>query len=107
MGPQEDKEFPFALMEITPVPASAPAESAPLPDVVKSNPAPSAPECCNTAENEAPTSETHLSIGAQVVAPFIIAGMGMVGAGFYLDHVQVNHLYQYSNKMLYLRNLLN
>lgn len=33
--------------------------------------------------------ETFFSIGLQVLLPFLVAGMGMVGAGIYLDHVQV------------------
>ncbi|XP_069693795.1 solute carrier family 41 member 1-like isoform X2 [Periplaneta americana] len=76
MGPQEDKEFPFVLTEITPLPAPV-VENTPLPDVV-----------VKLAPSEQPNAETHISIGCQVVAPFLIAGMGMVGAGFYLDHVQ-------------------
>ncbi|PSN46730.1 hypothetical protein C0J52_00885 [Blattella germanica] len=77
MAPQEDKEFPFALMDISPTPGDN-VDNSQLAEIVKSTPT-------NIVE---PSPETHLEIAAQVIIPFIIAGMGMVGAGFYLDHVQ-------------------
>jgi hypothetical protein len=89
MGPQDEKEFPFALTDLADHPASA-VEDSPLPDVIVN-----LATASNTAEHRNVDSttlraETHISIGCQVVVPFFIAGMGMVGAGFYLDHVQVS-----------------
>lgn len=85
MGPQDNKEFAFALTDTATLPASA-TEDSPLSDVI----AKLTPES-NTVEHcKVDSAETHTSIGCQVVVPFLIAGMGMVGAGFYLDHVQVS-----------------
>ncbi|PNF18092.1 Solute carrier family 41 member 1 [Cryptotermes secundus] len=87
MGPQDNKEFPFAPTDTATLPASA-AEDSPLPDViVKLAPESNTVEHCKV-NSTTPSAETHISIGCQVVVPFLIAGMGMVGAGFYLDHVQ-------------------
>jgi hypothetical protein len=89
MGPQDEKEIPFALTDIDMLPASD-ADDSPLPNkAVKHAPASSAAQHCIT-EATTPSAETHISIGCQIVVPFFIAGMGMVGAGFYLDHVQVS-----------------
>jgi hypothetical protein len=63
---------------------------------VKHTPASSAAEHC-IVESTPPSVDTHTSIGCQIVVPFFIAGMGMVGAGFYLDHVQVSHTNVYLN----------
>jgi hypothetical protein len=91
MGPQDNKEFPFPLTDTATLPASA-AEDSLLPDViVKVAPESNTVEHCKVDSNT-PSTETHISIGCQVVVPFFIAGMGMVGAGFYLDHVQVSLL---------------
>lgn len=88
-GPEDEKEFPFALTDIDALPASD-ADDTPLPDMaVKHTPASSATEHC-IVESTTTSVETHISIGCQIVVPFFIAGMGMVGAGFYLDHVQVS-----------------
>lgn len=38
--------------------------------------------------------ETFLSIGAQVLIPFLVAGMGMVGAGIYFSHIQTWPVFQ-------------
>lgn len=50
----------------------------------------SLPDVVNTTASEAESEETYLSIGLQVLLPFLVAGMGMVGAGIYLSHIQVN-----------------
>jgi S-formylglutathione hydrolase FrmB len=93
MEPQDDKQFPSTLTDVAALPAPA-AEDSVLPDVVmKLAPTSNIAEHCNI-DSATPCAETHLSIGCQVVAPFLIAGMGMVGAGFYLDHVQVSLLKQ-------------
>jgi hypothetical protein len=94
-GPLDEKEFPFAVTDIDVLPASD-ADDSPLPDMeVKHTPASSAAEHC-IVESTSPV-ETHISIGCQIVVPFFIAGMGMVGAGFYLDHVQVSLMNVYLN----------
>jgi hypothetical protein len=91
MGPQDNKEFPSPVTATSTLPASA-AEDSPLPNViVKLAPESSTVEHCKV-DSTTPSPETHISIGCQVVVPFFIAGMGMVGAGFYLDHVQVSLL---------------
>lgn len=88
-GAEDEKEFRFALTDIDVLPATD-ADDSPLPDMaVKHTPASSATEHC-IVETTTPSVETHMSIGCQIVVPFFIAGMGMVGAGFYLDHVQVS-----------------
>lgn len=79
MGPQDETK------EITKLPNSTKqpyiTSASPLPDVVvKVDPA---------ASGSHAEQETFLSIGLQVLLPFLVAGMGMVGAGIYLDHVQV------------------
>jgi hypothetical protein len=90
--PQDEKQSP-AMTEVAALPAHS-VEDSTLPDVVmKLAPASNVTEHCNI-DSTTPSTETHLSIGCQVVAPFFIAGMGMVGAGFYLDHVQVSLLKQ-------------
>ncbi|CAG0891016.1 unnamed protein product [Cyprideis torosa] len=38
--------------------------------------------------------ESHMTIASQVFIPFLIAGIGMVGAGFLLDHVQHWEVFQ-------------
>lgn len=86
MGPQDDKDFPCALTDIDVLPASD-ADNSPLPDMAVMH-APAAEHC--VVGSTALSAETHISIGCQIVMPFLIAGMGMVGAGFYLDHVQVS-----------------
>lgn len=42
-------------------------------------------------EPPAPLKETSISIGLQVVFPFLLAGFGTVAAGMVLDIVQVSH----------------
>ncbi|XP_066995133.1 solute carrier family 41 member 1 isoform X2 [Anabrus simplex] len=86
MGPEDGADYPFALTDVTPVPDEADQPS--LPDVVvklATSPGPCDPEETPAREQ---AIETHCSIGAQVIVPFFIAGMGMVGAGFYFDMVQ-------------------
>lgn len=91
MGPQDNKEFCFAVTDTATLPTSA-AEDSRLPDViVKLASESNTVEHCKV-DSTTPSAETHISIGSQVVAPFLIAGMGMVGAGFYLDRVQVSLL---------------
>jgi hypothetical protein len=88
-GTEDEKELPFALTDIDVLPASD-ADDSPLPDMeVKHTPASNVTEHC-IVESTTPPVETHISIVCQIVVPFFIAGMGMVGAGFYLDHVQVS-----------------
>ncbi|XP_021915142.1 solute carrier family 41 member 1-like isoform X2 [Zootermopsis nevadensis] len=85
--PLDDKQSSSVLTDVAVAPAPA-VEDSTLPDVVKKlAPTSNVTEHCNI-DSVTPCAETHLSIGCQVVAPFFIAGMGMVGAGFYLDHVQ-------------------
>lgn len=47
------------------------------------------PDVVNTVPSETDDEETYFSIGLQVLLPFLVAGMGMVGAGIYLSHIQV------------------
>nr|CAD7407241.1 unnamed protein product [Timema poppensis] len=85
MGPQGDKDFPFPLSDVTAEP-SAELEDASLPDVNKFTiPGSNGPQ---SIAHPQPAQETHWSIGSQVVVPFFIAGMGMVCAGIFFDHVQ-------------------
>jgi hypothetical protein len=62
--------------------------------VVKDTPA-SMMTFSSGGDNRAPDGqkkqETALAIALQVCLPFLVAGMGMVGAGIYLDIVQVNN----------------
>ncbi|XP_065350310.1 solute carrier family 41 member 1-like [Cloeon dipterum] len=44
--------------------------------------------CDNGSRSRGVINESHRKIFSQVVLPFFIAGMGMVGAGIYLDMVQ-------------------
>jgi hypothetical protein len=89
MEPQANKEFMFALTDTATLSTSA-TEDLPLPDVIaKLTPESNAVEHWKV-DSTTPSAETHTSIACQVVVPFLIAGMGMVGAGFYLDHVQVS-----------------
>nr|CAD7570568.1 unnamed protein product [Timema californicum] len=87
MGPQGDKDFPFPLSDVTAEP-SAELEDASLPDVVNKFTIPGSNGPQSIAHPQ-PAQETHCSIGSQVVVPFFIAGMGMVCAGIFFDHVQV------------------
>lgn len=57
------------------------AEGGRLPDVVAES------RFCD--DNSEPT-ESYLAITIQVFIPFLVAGLGMVGAGLVLDLVQVN-----------------
>lgn len=78
MGPQDETKE-------TRIPSTKQSHlhsTSPLPDVVVQKV--EAP-----AANPHSEPETFLSIGLQVLLPFLVAGMGMVGAGIYLDHVQV------------------
>nr|CAD7256451.1 unnamed protein product [Timema shepardi] len=86
MGPQGDKDFPFPLSDVTAEP-SAELEDASLPDVVNKFTIPGSNGPQSIAHPQ-PAQETHCSIGSQVVVPFFIAGMGMVCAGIFFDHVQ-------------------
>jgi hypothetical protein len=91
MEPQDDEQFSSTLTDVAALPAPD-VEDSDLPDVVmKLAPTSNITEHCDI-DSTTPCAETHISIGCQVVVPFFIAGMGMVGAGFYLDHVQVSDL---------------
>ncbi|KAK7871361.1 hypothetical protein R5R35_006072 [Gryllus longicercus] len=60
-----------------------------LPDVVVYLASrPGSPDAPPPAAGPPAVAETHLSVGCQVVGPFVVAGLGMVGAGLYLDMVQ-------------------
>ncbi|XP_063218614.1 solute carrier family 41 member 1-like [Bacillus rossius redtenbacheri] len=89
MGPGCENKLAFPLADVEEA-----ADDANLPDLVlKLDRTPSPPEesSRSTPPTAAPVAtpvETHCSIGCQVVAPFFIAGMGMVSAGIFLEHVQ-------------------
>ncbi|KAL0268801.1 UNVERIFIED_CONTAM: hypothetical protein PYX00_010615 [Menopon gallinae] len=92
MGPQDETK------EITKLPNSTKqpyiTSASPLPDVVvKVDPA---------ASGSHAEQETFLSIGLQVLLPFLVAGMGMVGAGIYLDHVQSWPVFQNVSEIIIL-----
>lgn len=65
----------------------------------KEMPPSSAASVCSQAASDTPGHpskviiESHRRIFGQVAFPFLVAGMGMVGAGVYLDIVQVNKNY--------------